>query len=148
MIVMLIVSLSVEYLFLYLQHWSDSIAFVTLMAQWTLNGFTQTGLVFFFCSHSLSQPSMLRSLFFAFHWSLVGFICALISQLYWGFLGQFLFNACPLVLALLILSKVIYRRRSVVPYLQFIIVHRIVWCCYALFTIHGPLENLQLLAED
>ena len=135
MIMLLTVSLSIEYLFLYLQHSEEkSVMFITVVCQWSLNIFTQIGLVLFFCSHSLSHPALLRSLFYAFLLSVVGFICALIDRLWDPLLGQILFNALPLPLLVAIVAKKIYRRRSVVPYVQFMILYRIVWVIYTIFT--------------
>lgn len=135
MITLLTVSLSIEYFFLYLQHSEEaSVMLITVLCQWSLNIFTQIGLVLFFCSHSLSHPALLRSLFYAFLLSLVGFICALIDQLWDPLWGQMLFNSLPLPLLIAILSKKIYRRRSVVPYVQFMIVYRAMWVLYTIFT--------------
>jgi hypothetical protein len=126
MIIMYIASLMIEWAFLFLAHRTPWLEFVCILAMWSINSFTETGLIIFFCSHSLSQPSMMRSLWFAFGWGIIGFICALVHELYGKLVGQLLFNALPIVLFIIILRKGIYRRRSVVPAVQFMLLYRMV----------------------
>jgi hypothetical protein len=80
LVVMLVASLLAEYFFLYLQHTAQETVLITVFAQWSLEQFVQTGLVLFFCSHSLSQASMGRSLFYAIGCGVVGFATAAIHR--------------------------------------------------------------------
>jgi hypothetical protein len=149
MIVMLVVSLCVSWVFLYLEHIQEALLAMNL-ASYTLDSFTTTGLVLFFCSHSLSEASKLRSLFWSFCWSVIGFACAIVHELYSPLIGELLYHLLPVGLMIVILRKHVYRRRSVVPAVQFMILYRLIWASYTIFTEQvnnhmGYLLSLMLL---
>jgi len=135
MILLFMASVLVEWTFLFLQHEQEwGLSFPAVLAMWSTNAFSSQGLIVFFCSHSLSQASMLRSLCFSFVWAVIGFLCAMVHLSYNKLMGQLMFHALPIVLFVLILRKAIYRRRSVVPAVQFMVLYRAVWCVYTVFT--------------
>jgi len=155
MITVLILSVSAEWCFLYLQFRPDTESWAMLtsiLAQFSLNQFTQTGLVTFFCSRSLSHAAMLRASFAAFMLALFGFVCALVKQLVNPLAGLLMFNGGPILVLLAVQFKWVYRRRSVLPYVQYMILYDAVWCAYSIFGtspsrggIHLPIVYYLLL---
>jgi serine/threonine protein kinase len=136
MIMLLIASVAVEYFFLWIAvGLGPEYESITIMAQFSLNCFVQTGLVLFFCSHSLSRQTLQRAGFGAMWVAFYGFCCALVHQAIDRFWGSILFNGGPILLYMFILYGWLYRRKSIVPYLQFMSVYGLLWCAYIIVTM-------------